>query len=92
MPLNQFDVLIDEAINHLADDDISKGADVLQEMARYWAKAGLPIESFMSMRLYVINEAKARTTSQFIEEKLKLAERQSKVIRHAGNEHSIIIH
>lgn len=90
-PINQFDVLIDEAIDHLVDDDISKGADVLTEMARYWAKAGLPIESFMNMRLFVINEAKARTSSAFIEEKLKLAERQSKVIRNGSNSNSIII-
>jgi len=92
MATNQFDKLIDDAIDHLSDDDISKGADVLQEMARYWAKAGLPLESFMNMRQHVINEAKARTNSQFIDTKLKLAERQAKVIRNDNNEHSIIIH
>lgn len=77
--------LIDEAINALADDDITKGADELIELAHIFAKAGAGQSSFMSIRQYVINEARERTCAPFIEEKLKLVERKKQAGRRITN-------
>lgn len=68
--------VIDDAINSLADDNINCGAEALQELARSFAKAGQPIESFQNVRKYIIDEATARTDAFFIAEKLKIAEQE----------------
>ena len=73
--------LIDQAITLLADDSIDAGVGVLEEMAQVWAKAGLPIETFYNIRTYIINEAKERTDSYFIDEKIKLGERRMRDAR-----------
>lgn len=67
--------IMDEAIDALADDNISVGADALLELANSFAKAGLGIEQFQDVRKYVINEATERTDAFFIAEKLKIIER-----------------
>lgn len=73
--------LIDEAITALSDDSITKGADALEELAQMWAKAGMPIKSFLEVRQYIINEATAKTDALFIQEKLKIAEQNKRVTR-----------
>jgi len=73
---NKADKLIQECIDELAGDDINKGGECLQELATFWAKAGLTKHSFFNMRLYIIEEAKLKTDAIFIEEKLKIAERR----------------
>ena len=77
----QINTLIDDAINQLADDDIRSGVGVLQEIAHVFAKAGLPIETFFNIRSYIVNEAKEKTDSLFIDEKIKLAEREAQNAR-----------
>jgi len=68
------DKLIEECIDSLASDNIHQGGESLQELARYWAKAGLQLNSFMDMRTYIIEMAKKRTDALFIDEKLRLSE------------------
>lgn len=82
------DKLIGECITNLCDDDIKKGGETLEELARYWAKAGLTLKSFMDMRKYILNEAIERTDAFFIKEKLNLAEQDLRAKRTG----SIIIH
>jgi hypothetical protein len=82
------DALIEECITNLSDDNIKMGGESLQELARYWAKAGLTLKSFMDMRTYIINAAIEKTDAFFIREKLKLAEEDLRVKRTG----SIIIH
>lgn len=72
---NKFDALIDEAIKELASDNVTKGAECLQDIATYWAKGGLPIENFMELRQYIVNEAIKKTDKNFITEKLVITER-----------------
>lgn len=75
------DNLIQECITNLCDDNIKRGGESLEELARYWAKAGLTLKSFMDMRQYIINEAVEKTDVVFIQEKLKLAEQDLRVKR-----------
>ena len=82
------DNLIQECITNLCDDNVKRGGESLEELARYWAKAGLTLKSFMDMRQYIINMAVEKTDTVFIQEKLKLAEQGLKTKRTG----SIIIH
>lgn len=81
--------MIEECITQLADDDINKGGEALQELAIYWAKAGLTIQSFMNMRTYIVGMAKRKTEALFIDEKLKIAEQK---LREKRTGSTIIIH
>jgi len=83
--------MIDEAINHLADDNANIGAEALVELAKVFAKAGFPQDCFMGIRQYIINEAIARTDPLFIQEKLKSAEKQLKENR-CGTVNRVITH
>lgn len=69
--------LIDTAIQELTDDNIHSGVGPLIELAQQFAKAGLGMESFLNTRQYIINEAIAQTDAFFINEKIKLAEREA---------------
>ncbi|NRA79863.1 MAG: hypothetical protein HRU18_16785 [Pseudoalteromonas sp.] len=82
------DKLIDDCIDSLIDDDIRKGGDCLEQLARHFAKAGLGLKSFTDMRTFIINQAVEQTDAIFIKEKLELAERDSRTKRTG----SIIIH
>jgi len=77
MKEEQLNDLIDEAIKQLSSDDINTGADCLVEIARLYARAGLPQQLFGGIRQHIINEAEKRTDALFIQEKLKLAERNN---------------
>lgn len=77
MKEDQLNDLIDEAIKQLSSDDINTGADCLVEIAHLYARAGLPQHLFGGIRQYIINEAEKRTDKLFIQEKLKLAERNN---------------
>ena len=80
--------IIDETIQGLADDSVTQGVDGLCELASYWARAGLPYESFLDMRLYIINQAKDITGCPvFIDLKVGMAETKARKIRSEG--HSI---
>ena len=68
------DNLIEECITNLCDDNVRRGGESLEELARYWAKAGLTLKSFMDMRTYIVNQAIEKTDAIFIKEKLELAE------------------
>lgn len=73
----QFNKLIDEAIDQLSSDGINEGAECLVEIAKVYAKAGLPQHLFGGIRDYIIKEAEKLTDTVFIQEKLKLAERNN---------------
>ena len=90
--VDSFNELIDDAIDHLCDDNIEYGAGCLREIAELWAKAGLPQQSFMDMRQHIINQAIERVgNAQFVELKLELAEKDSQRERNFTKGHSNII-
>ena len=72
---DKFNLAIDEAIDHLADDDPNQGASALLEIAMMCAKAGYSQSSFEGIRANIVSEAKRRTDAIFIDEKLLNAER-----------------
>ncbi len=73
--VNKIDAMIEECITSLADEDINKGGECLQELAKCWNQAGLSMGSFLDIRTYIINMAKQKTDALFIDEKLKLSEK-----------------
>jgi len=73
--INKADAMIEECITNLADDNINRGGEALQELAIIWAKAGLGYKSFLDMRMYIIESAKQKTDAYFIDEKLKIIEK-----------------
>lgn len=81
MKEDQLNDLIDEAIKQLSSDDVNSGADCLVEIAHMYARAGLPQHLFGGIRQYIISEAEKRTDAVFIQEKLKLAERNNQNAR-----------
>lgn len=85
------DKLMEECITELSSDDIRKGGESLQELARYWAKASLTLKSFLDMRIYIIEQAKLKTDALFIEEKLKIHEQTLREQR-TGSKIIISIH
>lgn len=93
--MNAFDRLTQEAIDKIASDNINEGVEALEGICEFFAKAGLSKEEFEGWRIYIINMAtmKARDNgipSNFIEEKVKLAERARRNDR-AGRESRIIV-
>ena len=82
------DDLIDECIDNLCDDNAETGAESLVELARYWSKAGMPIETFYDIRKYIVDQSINRLGSQatdFIYYKLKQAEKSLEDARnHSG--------
>ena len=89
--------LIDDAIDHLTDDNAEYGAGTLVELAHLWAKAGLTQQSFADIRHFIINSAIERlgtSATAFIHMKVTMAEQSLKKERkHSGpNSGNIIIH
>ena len=72
---------IEEAIDHLADDNPKMGAEAMVGIAELFAKAGMPYQTFLDMRQYIIKEAEERTDAFFIKEKLIYAERNLREVR-----------
>lgn len=70
--------MIDDAIKALIDDDVRQGADILFELAVCFHGAGLPIETFYDIRRYIVEQAISKTDALFINEKLKLIERENR--------------
>ena len=89
--------LIDDAIDHLCDDNAEYGAGTLVELAHLWAKAGLTQQSFEDIRHYIIESAIERlgtSATSFIHMKLQVAEQSLKKERFTSgaNSGNIIIH
>ena len=79
---NEFDDMISEAIDQLASDNVAEGAGALVEIARYMNKAGIPRESFLNIRSYIIQSAKRRDQCpKLIDMKVKSAERDAMINR-----------
>lgn len=72
--INKADSMIEDCITTLTDKDINKGAEALHKLALYWKNAGLTMQSFLDMRIYIINMAIGKAKAEFNEEDLKLAE------------------
>ena len=68
------DNLINDAINELADDDATKGAEALEELAQLWSSAGMSQEGFNDLRKHIINSAVRKTDAYFIKAKLEIHE------------------
>lgn len=78
---NKIDALIEECISDLCSERITNGAECLQELAQYYAKAGMTMQSFLDTRTYIINQAKEKTDAMFIDEKISLAEKKQRELR-----------
>ena len=67
--------LIDEAARELAEDRADKAAEALQEIAYMFSKGGQDgFSMFESMRKLVITKAQVLAKTDFLAEKLKVAE------------------
>ena len=89
--------LIDDAIDHLCDNNAEYGAGTLVELAHLWAKAGLTKQSFLDMRHFIIQSAIERlgtSATSFIHMKVQIAEQSLQKERYTSgaNSGSIIIH
>lgn len=84
------DNLMTQIIDLLVDDKPEDAANGMLELAQYFAKAGMPKQSFANLRSHLIDEAESKTGYRpFIQEKLNLAE---KALLEARGGSSIIIH
>ena len=88
----QLSQLFQQAIDQLADDDIRKGGEALQFIAKVFHKGGMPIESFFNIRKHIVDEAIKKTDALFIHEKIKLIERDMQYERHSTRPSAIITH
>lgn len=79
--------LIEQSIEDLASESVSKGAESLEELAVIFAKAGMYRSTFNDIRKHIVDQAKQRTDALFIEEKLKLAERKLTLKRSTNVKH-----
>ncbi len=87
---NRFDSLISETIKHLSDGYINDAGEGFVEIARYFANAGLPQESFENMRKYIIKMSVKRTGDiPFILAKLQEID---KSLREKRDLHNIVKH
>ncbi len=82
---NKIDRLFDECVDKLSSDNINEGVEALEELAHYWAKADLPYNSFIEIKTHLIEEARKRTDTLFIQEKINLAEKAAYERRNSGN-------
>jgi hypothetical protein len=88
--VNNFDILVDDAIDQLASDNVSDGVECLVALAHVFAKAGCGIQSFYDMRKFIIQQAIEKTDAYFIQTKVELAEKQLREFR--DGRRSIIVH
>jgi len=71
-----FDRMITESIDSLATGNPKEAAESLVEIARLMHSVGYPQRGFISVRAHIIAEATRRTDQYFIEDRLKIAERE----------------
>jgi hypothetical protein len=88
--VNNFDILVDDAIEQLSSDHINEGVDCLVALAHVFAKAGCDMQSFLDMRKFIIQQATEKTDAYFIQTKVELAEKQLMEFR--DGKRSIIVH
>ena len=69
--------LVDEAAKELAEGNAEKAAQALQELAYMFSKGGRDgFAMFESMRKIAVTKAQTLTNTDFLEEKLIVAERE----------------
>ena len=86
------DELMTETISHLVSGHVDTAAEGLNTMARYFARAGLPLSAFMGMRKHLIDSAtNTDGCPMFILEKLRDAENILHQKR-TGTNKTIIVH
>lgn len=79
---DRLDRLFGETVRHIADGYYSGAADGLAEIADYFARAGLGMQSFLNMRRHLIESAREKTQCAVMaEEHLLIAERALKARR-----------
>lgn len=81
---NYIDDLITEAIELLAEDDITNGTGSLMELAEAFHKSQLGMDSFLNVRSYIIDAAIKKGPAKLIFEKVSIAEIKRKEDRN-GN-------
>lgn len=83
------DNLMNEVVDKLSEGHAKDAADGLLEIARYFAKAGMPQQSFLDLRQHLIQEAREKTGCPvFIKEQIEGIEREMREKRTG----SIIVH
>lgn len=84
------DSLMVETVSQLVDGNASDAADGLQIIAKYFARAGLPIQAFWNIRKHLIDSAIQKVGCPiFVKETLTEAERLLNVRRSAKSQHII---
>lgn len=82
------DLMLTEIIDHLSNGHSIDAADGLVQLARFYARAGMPIETFYNMRKYIVGSAINKAGNQeFIINNLKVAEQQLRKDRNINNIH-----
>ena len=72
--VNEVDRIIEGCIHALSTNHCLIGADRLQDLARYWAVAGMDLKSFLDMKTYILESAKKKSNNDNLEDDLKIAE------------------
>lgn len=86
------DDLMNEITAHLVDGAPKDAAQGLFKLASYFAKAGMPMSSFLNMRKHLVDQAiETSGSAYFIDEKLRIAEEELTKIR-TGKSSLIIVH
>jgi len=84
---SKLDLLLTEIIDNLVDGNSTTAAEGFVELARYYARAGMPQSAFNGMRKYCVGSAINKTGSPgFIKATLEQAEQKNLKRR---TEHSI---
>ena len=71
---NYIDDLITEAIDCLADDDITNGTGAMMEIAEAFAKGGQTLAAWLDLRTYIVKSAVQQNKAILIPEKVAVAE------------------
>lgn len=84
-PQNHIDKIISDAIEALELNCIQLGVERITELAAEFNKAGMNIESFLNMRVFIIESAKKRNKSDVLELNIRneeIKQRNSRCLDH----------
>ncbi len=82
---NEIDDIIESAINSFVDNKIGKGVGCLTKLAKSFASVGLSMQSFIDVRLYIIESAKKNGAKNNLELSIKKREKYEKESRINGS-------
>ncbi|MDG1996118.1 MAG: hypothetical protein P8J14_06480 [Emcibacteraceae bacterium] len=71
---NKIDNVIQKAIDLLKVNDITEGVKNITSLATSFAEAGLGVNSFLDMRVFIIESARKENKTPFLDERIKAEE------------------